>query len=265
MVLAEVEQLVNEGRLAEALKLIQGKLAGELQPRERFALELKTADILTWYLTDGETALRHYEEALSVARQFRLAEGYRAELGIGQGFHQAGRSQEAQTWLERAATGAGKAGDTLSWAAALTLQGNILMEKEEYLEATRLFELVVQAAEAEGEPHLLGQAMATLALLYSYLERFDEAEELGRRAIARAKETGDVGLVAVGYLRMGQIMFQQDRFGPAYYWFKAGADVAKEAGLSQIEQILEEAAQATGIQPETKEHDHDHEEQDEPE
>lgn|GEM_PF-6131461 len=258
MALTEVEQLISEGRLAEALKLMQVRLSGDVDPSLRFTLVMRMADLLTWHMSDSEAALRHYQEALSIARQYRLPEEYRAELGVGQSLHQLGRAGEAAQWLERAATGAGRAGDSLTWAAALTIQGNILMEQAEYLEAARLFELVVQAAEAEEEPHLRAQATATLALLYAYTERFTEAEELGRKAIALAKETGDVGQVAVGYLRMGQVMYQQERLGPAYYWFKAGADVAREAGMSQIEQVLAEAAQATGIQPETKAHDDDH-------
>lgn len=263
MELAAIEQLVAEGQAGEALTLVEQALTGELEPGERFALELKAGEISAWYLTDPMASLAHYGEALQLAQTHKLTEIYRAELGVGQALQLQGRPDQALLYLEMAARGAREVGDNLTRSAALVLQGNILMEMGEYEEAARLMEQVEESSRELGERPLQAQALATLALLQAYLERYEQAEELGRNAVALAKETGDVGLVAIAYLRMGQIMYQQDRFGPAYYWFKAGGDVAREAGIDHLIQVFDEAAEATGVQPELHdehEHEHEHEE-----
>ncbi|MFZ5813913.1 MAG: tetratricopeptide repeat protein [Bacillota bacterium] len=262
MDLTAFDQLIAGGRVGEALQQMQQALTGDLAPADRFALELKTADTLLWYLTDPMASLTHYGEALTLAREHHLPEIHRAEMGIGQALHQQGRPDQALLYLEMAAVGAGAAGDALAQAAALAVQGNILMEMGEYVEAAQLMERAEGIARELGETVLRAQATASLALLQSYLERYEEAEELGRSAVALAKESGDVGLVAIAYLRMGQIMYQQDRFGPAYYWFKAGGEVAREAGLEHLIQVFDEAVEATGVLPQTEEHDHDHDHED---
>lgn len=252
-----VERLIADGQVAEALAQMEQALAGELAPADRFALELKIADTLAWYLSDPVGSLTHYGEALQLAQLHSLPSIYRAEMGIGQALHQQGRQDQALLYLEMAAAKAAEQGDSLTRAAALSLQGNILMEIGEYEEAGRLMALVDQTAAEMGELTLRAQAVANQALLNAYMERFEQAEALGRSAIAMAKEAGDTGLVAIAYLRMGQIMYQQDRFGPAYYWFKAGGDVAREAGMDQLIQVFDEAVEATGVQPEPHD-DHDH-------
>lgn len=168
------------------------------------------------------------------------------------------RPDQALLYLEMAAQAAAETGDGLVRAAALTLQGNILMEMGAYEAAGHLMERVLEAAESSANLHLQAQALATLALLNGYLERYEQAEELGRNAVALAKSSGDVGLVAVAYLRMGQIMYQQDRFGPAFYWFKAGGEVAREAGLDHLIAVFDQAVEATGVQPAPHDDDHDH-------
>ncbi|MFZ5822882.1 MAG: tetratricopeptide repeat protein [Bacillota bacterium] len=259
MELAAFDRLIAEGKVTEAIRQMERALAGELSPPDRFALELKLGDTLAWFLSDPMASLTHYGEALQLAQQHHLPGLYRAEMGIGQALHQQGRPDQALLYLEMAATGAATEGDTLTRAAALALQGNILMEIGQFEEAAALMESAEQAAIELGEIALRAQAVATLALLNAYLERYEEAEELGRSAVALAKESGDVGLVATAYLRMGQIMYQQDRFGPAYYWFKAGGDVAREAGIDSLVQVFDEAAEATGVKPEAHDHDHDEE------
>lgn len=262
MELAAFDRLIAEGNVEGALRQMEQVLTGELSPPDRFALELKIADTLAWFLSDPIGSLTHYGVALQLAQQHDLPSLYRAEMGIGQALHQQGRPDQALLYLELAATGAVNQGDTLIRAAALVLQGNILMEIGQYEEATALMEQADQAATELGELSLRAQAVATLALLNAYLERYEEAEELGRSAVALAKGSGDVGIVATAYLRMGQIMYQQDRFGPAYYWFKAGGDVAREAGIDSLVQVFDEAAAATGVQPEVHDHDHDHDDED---
>lgn len=258
MAIPTIEQLLAAGQAAEAVRQMEQALSGDLAPADRFDLEMLLADTLAYHLGQSMDGLTHYGEALRVAQQHELPAIYRAEMGVGQALHEQGRPDQALLYLEMASKAAEGAGDILAAAAAMAMQGNILMELGEYEEAARLMERVEKAGKAQSNLHLQAQSLASQALLQAYLERYERAEELGRSAVAVAKESGDVGLVAVAYLRMGQIMYQQDRFGPAYYWFKAGGDVAREAGIEQLIAVFDEAAEATGIQPEIHDDDHEH-------
>lgn len=258
MDLGTIDQLIDAGHAAEAVRQMEQALSADLAPEARFALELKLADTLGFHLGDSLGSLTHYGEALQLAQQHELPEIYRAEMGVGQALHEQGRPDQALLYLEMAAEAAEAAGDRLFAAGAMMVQGNILMETGEYEEATRLMERVEQAGKATENLHLQAQAVASQALMTAYMERYGRAEELGRYAVALAKSSDDVGLVAIAYLRMGQIMYQQDRFGPAFYWFKAGGEVAREAGLDHLIAVFAEAVEATGVEPEAHGDDHDH-------
>lgn len=258
MDLTTIDQLIDAGQAAEAVRQLEQALSADLPPEARFALQLKLADTLGFQLGDSMGSLTQYGEALQVAQQHELPEIYRAEMGVGQALHLQGRPDQALLYLEMAAKAAEAAGDRLFAAAAMTMQGNILMEMGEYEEATRLMEQVEQAGKATENLHLQAQAVASQALMIAYMEQYERAEELGRYAVALAKSSDDVGLVAIAYLRMGQIMYQQDRFGPAFYWFKAGGEVAREAGLDHLIAVFDEAVEATGVEPKSHDDDHDH-------
>lgn len=258
MDLTTFEQLIAAGQAAEAVRQMEAALATEAAPESRFALEMLLADTYAYHLGSAMDSLAHYGEALRVAQQHQLRSIYRAEMGVGQALHEQGRPDQALLYLEMASKAASEAGDELVAAAASMMQGNILMEMGEYEEAAHLMERVEEAGRASGNLHLQAQALASQAVLSAYLERYERAEQLGREAVAVAKESGDVGLVAVAYLRMGQIMYQQDRFGPAYYWFKAGGDVAREAGIDHLIEVFDQAAEATGVEPDIHNDDHDH-------
>lgn len=251
-----IEQLLAAGQVTEAVRRMEAALAEERPPQERFALELRLAEIIALHQDDAMESLTHFGAAMQIAQEHQLPEIYRAEMGVGQALYEQGRPDQALLYLEMAATAASAASDSAVAAAAKALQGNIMMEMGQYQEAIGLMEQVEQIGRALANPYLAVQALTSLTVLHGYLEAYDAAEENGRRAIAAAKEAGDAGLVAIAYLRMGQVMYQQERFGPAYYWFKAGGEVAKEAGLEHLIPVFEEAANVTGIDPLVKSEDH---------
>jgi len=244
-----VDELVRQGQTAEAVALLEQALAGPLPAAERFSLEMRLADILAYHRGDSAGSLTHYRSALALARESGLAGGYRALLGIAHSLQQQGRPAEALAHLAEAAAGAAAAHDDLTLAAALLLRGEGLLELGEHPRALAAFREAEAAARAAGRPGLEAQAAAGQALLQALGQAFAEAEETGRRALALAKESGDTGIVALAYLRMGQVMACQGRHGPAFYWFRAGAEVAREAGLSDLANLMEHAAHSMGVRP----------------
>ena len=106
--------------------------------------------------------------------------------------------------------------------------GQIKEQQGSYAEAESLLVAVLPADPSTADPAVLSELEASLARVYAYLSRLDDAETFARRAVASAERTPDPNHVMHAQARseLGNSLYRLGRFKEAEIEYREAIDTA---------------------------------------
>lgn len=143
-------------------------------------------------LEDYPKALRHYEEALRLARLTKENVPYQT-IHCAEALWRLGRYDDAETMLKSITGQAAKKSDIALYIAHA--RARMLLSQRKFPEAIKISDRVIRQNPKLGSSDLI-DFKSVLALAKAQTGRAREAREAGQELLALAQETGDEGLIA---------------------------------------------------------------------
>jgi class 3 adenylate cyclase/tetratricopeptide (TPR) repeat protein len=239
--LAIAEELErSSGRLAWAADhLEQAALASlDLDPADRTlpdkaASALAQAGDVYRRRMEGTSAIEYYQRALAMAGPEELWGGREARVlaGIGESRYWRGEYAEALESLTRAEVFAQAAEDPWAFSLAARFHADIVLNIDgDVEEAERLFGLALEAAEASGDTGAVARTLLFSGWTDFMRERFDDAVETWRRALALAQKNRDRWVETRALTSLSGARGDQERFDEARELAEEALAVARDLG-----------------------------------
>jgi len=174
------------------------------------------------YRIDPDEAISYGSEAINLAEQLNYPEGEAlANKNIGLGFYKQGEYTEALRYWEPSLALYEELGDDKMVANLLSNMGACYWNTGKKVEAIGLMLPSLKMAEEISDSTRIGTLLLNIGLIYSEMpSTIDSAQNYYLRAIEMGEALGNVELVGLGHLNLGEIYVDKEEHDSALFYFE---------------------------------------------
>lgn len=235
------DNYAKEGRLAEAMPIMDSVLREARQRRQLGLLSAALIDVADWYYGRGDSVKeeQYAREALQAAQQ----EGNEVRIGkamnsVAVALSTQNRIDESEK-LELAALDIARRHHVRVDIAERTNNlALIAMRRNDRAAAKKYLEEAAQIAEEIGFRDMAAIVIGNLAILYGDAGDFDRAEALTRKDLAMARELGDRKTEVEALTNLGLWAYARNHESEAIDYTEQARQAAAKFGATHVEALL---------------------------
>ena len=187
------------------------------------------------YRADPDEAMRYGLEARTLAEQLNYPKGEAlANKNIGLGFYMQAEFTEALRYWEPSLVLYEELGNDKMVANLLSNMGSIYLTTGKFVEAMELFLPALKMAEEMADSVRISTLLLNIGVIYSEQSgTYDEARNYYLQAIEMGEVLGNLNVMGIGYVNLGEIYVKKEEFDSALYYFEksltiltSGIDIA---------------------------------------